>query len=233
MFQLGEERFFSSAITVDNVIFGFDEGDLKILLVKRGTTPYKGAWALPGDFAHADEDLEVASSRVLKELTGLSQVYLEQVQTFAAPDRHPLGRVVTIAYFSLIKVSDFSLQAAGWASNAQWIPIQKIEKLAFDHNEILDTCFQKLQRRVRVQPIGFELLPPKFTLTELQQLYEAILRPALGLDKRNFRKKILAMDLLIDSKEVQERVAHRPAKLYQFDKNKYERFVESGFSFEV
>jgi 8-oxo-dGTP diphosphatase len=140
---------------------------------------------------------------------------------------------VTTAYFSLIKVNDFTLQAAGWASSAQWVTIGNIEKLAFDHNEILEACFQKLQRRVRVQPIGFELLPPKFTLTELQHLYEAILRPALGLDKRNFRKKILAMDLLIDSGDTQERVAHRPAKLYQFDKNKYEKFVESGFSFEV
>jgi 8-oxo-dGTP diphosphatase len=233
MFQLGEEKYFSSAFTVDNVIFGFDEGDLKILLVKRGTTPYKGAWALPGDFVHFKEKLEVASARVLHELTGLDKVYLEQVETFSEPDRHPMGRVITTAFFSLVKVDDFEIKASGWASNAQWISIQEIDKLAFDHNEILDACFKKLQRRVRVQPIGFELLPHRFTLTELQHLYEAILEPKDGLDKRNFRKKILAMDLLIDSKEVQEGVAHRPAKLYEFDKYKYEKFVESGFSFEL
>ncbi len=231
MFELGEEKFFKSALTVDNVVFGFDEGDLKILLIKRGTTPYKGYWALPGDFVYPDENLEIASSRVLRELTGLTEVYLEQVETFANPNRHPLGRVITTAYFSLIKIKDFSLQASSWASSAQWLSIEDINVLAFDHSEILKACFQKLKRRVRVQPIGFELLPPKFTLTELQHLYQAILQTEL-IDKRNFRKKILAMDLLINLEEVQEGVAHRPAKLYQFDPIKYERLVESGFSFE-
>jgi 8-oxo-dGTP diphosphatase len=234
MFEFGEERFFKSAITVDNVIFGFDEGDLKVLLIKRGTTPYKGFWALPGDFVYPDEGLVIASARVLKELTGLSDVYLEQVETFANPNRHPLGRVITTAYFSLIKIKDFQLEASGWASNAQWISIDDIENLAFDHFEILNACFQKLKRRVRVQPIGFELLPPKFTLTELQHLYQAILQTdEKGIDKRNFRKKILSMDLLIDLDEVQEGVAHRPAKLYQFDPVKYEKLVDSGFSFEL
>lgn len=235
MFQLGEERFFNSAITVDNVIFGFDEADLKILLIKRGTTPYKEQWALPGDFAYPHEDLEVASARVLKELTGLSDVYLEQVQTFGHPNRHPEGRVVTTAFFSLIKVSEYTPQASGWASNAQWFSINEAPHLAFDHNEILNACFQKLKRRVRVQPIGFELLPPKFTLTELQQLYDAILQlpDDKKIDKRNFRKKILSMDLLIDLEECQEGVAHRPAKLYKFDPFKYEKLVESGFSFEI
>ncbi len=235
MFEFGEERFFTSAITVDNVIFGFDDGEIKILLIKRGTTPFKGKWALPGDFAHPDEDLDFASARVLKELTGLSNVYLEQVQSFGHPNRHPDGRVITVAYFSLIKISDFALQASGWASGAQWMSLKDIPELAFDHNEILDACFSKLQRRVRVQPIGFELLPPKFTLTDLQQLYHAILLPPpdKSIDKRNFRKKILAMDLLIDLNELQEGVAHRPAKLYRFDPSKYRKLVESGFSFEV
>ena len=235
MFEFGEERFFNSAITVDNVIFGFDDGEIKILLIKRGTTPFKGKWALPGDFAYPNENLEFASARVLKELTGLSNVYLEQVQSFGHPERHPNGRVITVAYFSLVKISDFALQASGWASGAQWLSLKEIPELAFDHNEILNACFRKLQRRVRVQPIGFELLPPKFTLTDLQQLYHAILLPPpdKNIDKRNFRKKILAMDLLIDLNELQEGVAHRPAKLYRFDPAKYEKLVESGFSFEI
>lgn len=235
MFEFGEERFFTAAVTVDNVIFGFDDGDLKILLIKRGTMPYKGLWALPGDFAHPDEDLEVASARVLFELTNLKNVYLEQVQTFSNPNRHPGGRVVTTAFLALVKIQDYTPSASGWAKNAEWVSINDLTQLAFDHNEIVEACFQKLQRRVRVQPIGFELLPSKFTLTELQHLYHAILQPdpERGIDKRNFRKKILSMDLLIDLDEVQEGVAHRPAKLYKFDPVKYNDLVESGFSFEL
>lgn len=233
MFKLGEEKYFHAAFTVDNVIFGFDDGDLKILLVKRGTTPFQGVWALPGDFVHDDETLDTASARVLRELTGLQNVYLEQVATFSKPNRHPMGRVITTASLSLIKVKDFVVQASSWASSAKWHSINHVEGLPFDHDDILHSCLNTLRQRVRVRPVGFELLPVKFTLTELQQLYEAILRPDKAIDKRNFRKKILGMDLLIDCAEFQEGVAHRPAKLYRFDPYKYEEFIESGFSFEI
>jgi 8-oxo-dGTP diphosphatase len=235
MKSMNVSQFFQSAFSVDNVIFGFDEGDLKILLVKRGEEPYNNMWALPGELVFPHENLDEAADRVLKQLTGLEKVYLEQVQTFGTPNRHPLGRVITIAYFSLIKIDDFELAPSLWAKKAQWHSLSKVGHLAFDHNEILEACFQKLKRRVRVQPIGFELLPPKFTLTELQHLYEAILQsnPEKGIDKRNFRKKILAMDILVDCDELQEGVAHRPAKLYAFDKIRYESFVESGYAFEV
>ena len=226
------DQFFVSAISVDNVIFGFDGGDLKILLVKRGEEPFNGKWALPGEMAFSDEDLSTAAARILKELTGLEKVYLEQVQSFGRPDRHPVGRVITVAYFSLVKIDDFQLNPANWAQSAKWHSIAQLGELAFDHNEIVTACFEKLRRRVRVQPIGFELLPPKFTLTDLQHLYEAIL-DIETIDKRNFRKKILAMNLLIDCDETQEGVAHRPAKLYRFDKERYENFVERGFSFEI
>ncbi|MCC6725499.1 MAG: NUDIX hydrolase [Saprospiraceae bacterium] len=229
----GENNFFKSAFSVDNVIFGFDEGDLKVLLIKRGTDPYNGLWALPGDLVYPNEDLDTAAYRVLEELTGLKNVYLEQVHTFGAVNRHPLGRVITIAYFSLVKISDFALKAASFAQNVEWHNVESTMKteLAFDHNAILENCFNALTQRVRIRPVGFELLPPKFTLTELQHLYEALLREEL--DKRNFRKKILSTSLLIDLDQFQEGVPHRPAKLYQFNKQRYQQLEAHGFSFEV
>jgi 8-oxo-dGTP diphosphatase len=227
------QEFFKEAITVDNVIFGFDEADLKVLLIKRGAEPYKDAWALPGDFMYPTEDLDTAAGRVLKELTGLQDVYLEQVHTFGTPNRHPLGRVVTVSYFSLVKIDRFKVIPSSFAQKVKWHSVAKMRELAFDHNAILTACFQALKQRIRVRPIGFELLPPKFTLTELQHLYEAILEPKDGLDKRNFRKKIMSMDFIVDLNESQEGVAHRPARLYAFDKEKYEKFVSEGFNFEL
>jgi 8-oxo-dGTP diphosphatase len=222
---------FQSDISVDNVIFGFDGSELKILLIKRGEDPFNGMWALPGDLVNTAENLDSAAARVLKQLTSLNDVYLEQVHTFGAVGRHPLGRIITIAYFSLIKIDHFVVTPSSFAQKAQWHPVSELRILAFDHNEIVTACFQKLKRRVRTQPIGFELLPPKFTLTDLQQLYEAILE--IPLDKRNFRKKILAMTILVDSDETQAGVAHRPARLYQFDHEKYAQLVENGYNFEV
>lgn len=227
------ESFFKSAFSVDNVIFGFDGGDLKILLIQRGAAPYKGKWALPGDLVYPNEDLDTAAERVLEQLTGLRGVYLEQVKAFGAVDRHPLGRVITIAYFSLIKISDYAVTPASFAQSAKWHSVSEVGELAFDHNEILESCLKRLKRKVRMAPIGFELLPPKFTLTELQQLYESILAPPKGIDKRNFRKKILSTNLLHDLNQVQEGVAHRPAKLYQFDRDKYEQLVADGYSFDI
>jgi 8-oxo-dGTP diphosphatase len=225
------DSFFKSAFSVDNVIFGFDGGDLKVLLIQRGAAPYKGKWALPGDLVYPNENIDTAAERVLEQLTSLRGVYLEQVRAFGAVGRHPLGRVITIAYYSLVKVSDFTPTPASFAQSAKWHIITQVEELAFDHNQILVTCLHQLQQRVRMAPIGFELLPPKFTLTELQHLYEAILET--DLDKRNFRKKILSMDLLNDLNEHQEGVSHRPAKLYQFDRERYDRFITEGYSFGI
>ena len=225
------QQYYKSAFTVDMAIFGFDEADIKILLIKRGEEPFEGNWALPGYFVKANEHLDLAAERVLAELTGLSNVFLEQVKTFGTVDRHPSGRVITVAYFSLVKISNYQLQPASIALQAKWHSLSKAKDLAFDHDDILSTCFERLQTQARIRPIGFELLPRKFTLTQLQHLYEAIYQTEL--DKRNFRKKILSMDLLIDLEEVQAGVAHRPAKLYRFDPKKYERFKEEGFSFEL
>ena len=224
-------EYFKSAFTVDNVIFGFDEGDLKVLLIKRGEEPYHGKWGLPGYFVYPNEDLDTAAKRVLEELTGLRNVFLEQVKTFGTVNRHPFGRVITVAYFSLIKISHYTLQPSSIARKAKWHSVAEVEDLAFDHNDILNACFNRLKWLVRSRPVGFELLPPKFTLTELQHLYEAILETKL--DKRNFRKKILTMDLLVDLEETQEGVAHRPARLYQFDRNRYEQLLAEGLSFEL
>lgn len=224
-------EYFKSAFTVDNVIFGFDEGDLKVLLIKRGEEPYQGKWGLPGYFVYPNEDLDTAAKRVLEELTGLRNVFLEQVKTFGTVNRHPFGRVITVAYFSLIKISHYTLQPSSIARKAKWHSVAEVKDLAFDHNDILNACFNRLKWLVRSRPVGFELLPPKFTLTELQHLYEAILETTL--DKRNFRKKILTMDLLVDLDETQEGVAHRPARLYKFDRSRYEQLLAEGLSFEL
>ena len=228
------DNFFKSAFTVDNIIFGFDDTDLKVLLIKRGEVPFENQWALPGNFVHQNENLDTAVERVLEELTGIKKVYLEQVNTFGSVDRHPFGRVITVAYYSLIKISDYHLHASSIAQEVAWFSIKEVKELdlPFDHAEIFNACFNRLKLNIKRQPVGFELLPPKFTLTKLQHLYEAILEEKL--DKRNFRKKILSMDLLVDLNELQAGVAHRPAKLFKFDVDHYQRlFEEEGFHFDI
>ncbi len=219
------------SLSVDSVIFGFDNEELKVLLIKRGEDPFDGMWALPGDLAKIDEDLDTSVQRVLKELTGLSDVYMDQVKTFGNLGRHPLGRVITVAYYSLIKISDYNLNPSSFAKEARWHSVRSISELAFDHNEILEACLEKLQRFVRIKPIGFELLPKDFTLRELQSLYEAVLQRTF--DTRNFRKKILSMNLIQDTGNLQESVSHRPAKLYKFDENRYDQLRSEGFVFEL
>lgn len=229
---MGEvDSFFKSAFSVDNVIFGFDGGDLKVLLIQRGAAPFQGMWALPGDLVYPNEDLDAAAERVLAQLTGLRDVYLEQVKTFGSVNRHPLGRVITVAYYSLVKTSDFKLHPASFAQTAQWFSVNEVPKLAFDHNEIQSACRHQLELRARHEPVGFELLPPKFTLTRLQQLYECLLQTKL--EKRNFRKKVLSMGILEELEEIQEGVAHRPARFYQFDRERYDQFVAEGFTFDI
>ncbi|MTB51857.1 NUDIX domain-containing protein [Lewinella sp. W8] len=223
--------YFKSAFTVDNVIFGFDEGKLKILLIRRNEEPYDNYWALPGYFVMQDEDLDAAAQRVLREMVGLENVYLEQVHTFGAPGRHDFGRVITVAYYSLVKIADVSPKASGVAQEVMWHPVQDLGELAFDHGEIVSVALNRLKRSIRTRPIGFELLPPAFTLTDLQHLYEAIWET--DLEKRNFRKKILSMDLLKDLGRSQEGVAHRPAKLYSFDEDRYQALMDEGFNFEL
>ncbi|HEX7153494.1 MAG TPA: NUDIX domain-containing protein [Thermoanaerobaculia bacterium] len=219
------------ALTVDCVVFGFDEGTLKVLLITRANAPFRGRWALPGGFVEMNETLEEAARRELREETGIQRVFLEQLYTFGAVDRDPRERVVTVAYFALVKLSDHKIVAATDASRAAWFAVDDLPKLAFDHAEILDTALARLQGKVRYQPIGFELLPPKFTLSQLQHLYETVLDREL--DKRNFRKKILSMDFIIELDEIEQDVAHRAARLYSFNRRKYEQLVRGGFNFEI
>lgn len=226
-----KNSFFNSAFSVDNVIFGLDDSKLKVLLIRRKSDPFKGEWALPGDLVNPIENLRDAPMRVLKELTGLVDVYLEQVHTFGKVDRHPIGRVVTVAYYSLVNIHKVQPRAASFASEVKWFPVFELEKLPFDHLEILVKCTKRLQKSVRIMPIGFELLPEKFTLSDVQDLYEAVLNK--HVDKRNFRKKFLSMGILVDVKEYQTGVAHRPAKLYRFETKKYEEFKAKGFNFEI
>ena len=218
-------------LTVDNVIFGFDEAELKVLLIKRTEEPYEDQWALPGYFVADNEDLIDAAKRVLAETTGIENVYLEQVGSFGNPIRHPSGRVVTVAYYSLINIKDFKLEASSIAEKAEWASLQRITNLAFDHEVICKSAFKLLKNKIRNEPIGFGLLPPKFSLTSLQILYESILE--IKLDKRNFRKKILKKKILIELEESEKDVAHRPAKLYSFNRENYEKLRASGYFLDI
>ncbi len=223
--------FFSSAVSVDNVIFGFEGKTLRLLLVERGVEPFAGAWALPGEMVGLNEDLDSAAVRVLHELTGLHDVYLEQVASFGSPTRHPAGRVFTVAYYSLLRERTHPVVSKGWAKSVRYFDIDELPKLAFDHAEIIQRCLNRLRERVRTRPVGFELLPKRFSLSELQALYESIL--GHELDKRNFRKKILSMGIIEDTGDLQANVHHRPAKLYCFNEEAYERLRTEGFSFAV
>ena len=219
------------ALTADCVIFGVDDGDLKVLLVRRGIEPFHGGWALPGGFIRVGESPEEAAYRELREETALEDVYLEQLYTFGEPGRDPREHVVTVAYYALANLFDQPLKADSDAGDAAWFAVSDLPDLAFDHDRILDCAVERLRGKVRYQPVGFELLPERFTLTQLQSLYETILeRP---LDKRNFRKKILKMDLLTPLDEVEKDVRHRAARLYRFDRDRYERLTREGFNFEI
>ena len=219
------------ALTVDCVVFGLDESDLKVLLIERDLPPFEGKWALPGGFVRVEESLDDAALRELEEETGLKKVFLEQLYTVGDLKRDPRERVVTVAYYALVRLSSHKVQAATDARQALWFAIDGLPKLAFDHDKILKMAHERLRGKVRYQPIGFELLPQKFTLRQLQHLYEVVLDREL--DKRNFRKKILGMEILEELDEVETDVAHRAARLYRFDKRAYKDMTKQGFNFEI
>ena len=224
-------EFPRAALTVDCVVFGFDEGELKVLLIQRNLAPYAGKWALPGGFVHINETLEEAALRELQEETGISRVYLEQLYSFGGIDRDPRERVVSIAYYALVKLGDHRIRAATDAREAAWFGVSDLPTLAFDHDHILGVALQRLKGKVQYEPVGFELLPPKFTLSQIQHLYEAILEQQF--DKRNFRKKLLSMGLLVELDEIEQDVAHRAARLYRFDEKRYQQLKRRGFNFEL
>jgi 8-oxo-dGTP diphosphatase len=212
------------SVTVDCIVFGLDTSNqLKVLLIQRAHAPFEGAWALPGGFVDMDESLEKAALRELEEETGVNNLFLEQLYTFGEPKRDPRGRTISVAYYGLVPLSAHPVKAASDAKNVGWFEVNKLPKLAFDHAQIIEKAIIRLRGKIRYQPIGFELLPPLFTLKQLQELYEKIL--GVPFNDRNFRTRIVKMGILKKMGK-QKNVAHRPAILYAFDKEKYESFVK-------
>ena len=210
--------YFNIAISVDCVIFGYEEKELKVLLIKSDLEEFSSLNSLLGDLIKTEEDLEAASYRILRERTGMKDVYLEQVYTFGSIGRHPSGRVITTAYYSLVDIGHQKMQLNH--NELQWHTVDDIKKLAFDHLKILSTCLERLRNQIMEMPLVFNLLPDKFSLRELQEVYEAIL--GVKLDRRNFRKKITIKDWLQDLNEMETNLSHRPGKLYSL-KKEYKR----------
>jgi ADP-ribose pyrophosphatase YjhB (NUDIX family) len=217
-------------LAVDCVIFGFDHQDLKLLLIKRDMEPGKGMWSLMGGFPRKNESLDDAADRVLRQLTGLSNVYLEQLYAYGQVDRDPGERVVSVAYYALIRIEDYDKDLVN-GHDAHWRLVSDIPELVFDHRAMVDKALRRLRRRARIQPIGFELLPETFTLPQLQALYEAIYQKEL--DKRNFRKKILSMGLLDKLDEKDKTSSKKGAWLYRFNPEKYQEALAKGFYFSL
>lgn len=229
-------RYYSShpkiLLAVDAIIFGFNENDheLQLLLLKRNFEPAKGDWSLSGGFVTPDESLDDAAQRILFQLTGLQNVYMEQLYAFGDPNRDPGGRIVAVSYFSLIKINQYDRELVK-NNGAYWIPLSELPELIFDHGEMVQKALRKLRIRARTQPIGFELLPEKFTIPQLQRLYEAIYQKPF--DKRNFRRKLLSMDLLVKLEEKEKETSKKGAYYYRFNQEKYEEWLLKGFNFEL
>ena len=216
------------AVTTDCVIFGFDGSELQVLLIERGIEPYKGKWAFPGGFLNMDETAQEGALRELKEETGLENAYIEQFNTYSDPGRDPRERVITIAHYALVRIQE--VKGGDDAAKAQWFPIDEVPQLAFDHDKILRDAMRKLRERIHFEPIGFELLPEKFTMRDLQVLYESIL--GVKFDRRNFAKKMMHYELLNQLDETVRPTAKRDALLYSFNKENYELFKKKGFQLE-
>jgi 8-oxo-dGTP diphosphatase len=210
--------YFNIAISVDCVIFGYDEKELKVLLIKSDLEEFSGLYSLLGDLIGTEEELESASYRILKERTGMDDVYLEQVYTFGSLGRHPSGRVITTAYYSLVDIRHQKMKLNH--NELNWHSVNDIKKLAFDHQQILNTCLDRLRNQVMEAPLVFNLLQDKFSLRELQEVYEAL--RGVKLDRRNFRKKLTVKDWLLDLNEMETNLSHRPGKLYGL-KKQYKR----------
>jgi 8-oxo-dGTP diphosphatase len=204
------------ALAVDTLIFTVKEGKLKVLLIEIGNGPYKDEWALPGGIVQLDETLDTTAKRVLKQKAGLKGVYMEQLYTFSGLKRDSRGRIVSVAYFALVDSNEFNLKTVEYYSDIDWVDVNELPKMAFDHKEIVKYGLERLQAKIEYSNIVYALLPELFTLTQMQNIYEIIL--GTTIDKRNFRKKVLSLNILVETKKVKEGMKHRPAKLYQFKK---------------
>jgi 8-oxo-dGTP diphosphatase len=226
-------EFERPGLTVDCVIFGLDldEETLKVMLIQRDVEPYEGVWAIPGGFVRPGETLMQAATRELEEETGIKDVFLEQLYTFGDAHRDPRGWIVSVAYYALVSPDKHYIRATADARQAQWFPVTSVPRLAFDHEGILARALERIRGKLTYAPLGFELLPQKFTIKQLQKVYEIVL--GRTLDNRNFRKKIFAMDVLRELGEMQKGVPHRAARLYKFDERKYSQMIKRGLSFEL
>ncbi|MDR9457748.1 MAG: NUDIX domain-containing protein [Salegentibacter sp.] len=217
-------------VATDCLIFGFDEGQLKLLVFKRRVEPRKGEWSLIGSFVNLDEDVEEAAKRVLAEITGLENVYMEQLGAYGAAERDPGYRTISIVQYALIRINDYDKKLVE-SHGAHWFDINEVPGLVLDHDKMLADGLEKLRRKARYQPIGFELLPEKFTIPQLQKLYEVIYQKEL--DGRNFRKKLLSLNVLIKLDEKDKSNSRRGAFLYKFDHKNYQQLLKSGYNFEI
>lgn len=215
------------SLSVDCIVFGYTEGELKVALIQRKKNPFKNYWAIPGGFLMGDETVEEAALRELQEETGLHDIYLEEVKVFSKPDRDPRGRVITVAFFALIKADLVELVATEDALHAKWWPVDGLPDLAFDHDMIYHQALESLRLSFRIKPLAFELLSNEFTLTQLQILYEKVF--GIEIDKRNFRKKIQKMDFICETGKITQGGRHRPAKLYCFDRKSYMKSTSEIF----
>ncbi len=219
-------------VAVDAIIFGFNENeyDLKLLLLKRNFQPEKGKWSLMGGFVAPEESLDSSAQRIVSQLTGLNNVYMEQLYAFGDVARDSGGRIISVAYFSLLKINEHDSTLVK-KHGASWISLRELPDLIFDHKEMVEKALRKLRIRAQTQPIGFELLPEKFTIPQLQRLYEAIYQ--VPFDKRNFRRKLLAMGLLEKQNEKEKETSKKGAFYYHFNKKKYGELLEKGFNFDL
>lgn len=219
-------------VAVDAVVFGYEsKGNLSVLLIKRGVDPYKNAWALPGGLVLEEESLETAVKRELKEETGVKIDYLEQLYSFGKPKRDPRNRVISVSYFALVRPNHFKIKADTDADEARWFPVNELPKLAFDHKTIFKTAEKRLKGKLLYQPIGFDLLSAEFPFSDLEHLYATIL--GQEIDRRNFRKKIMSFGFVEETNKLQKEGSGRPAKLFKFNKKKYDAFVDDGFHFDI
>lgn len=218
-------------LSIDAVVFGYEEGNISVLLIKRKYEPFKGKWAIPGGFVKNDEPLEDAAERELFEETGIKINYLEQLYTFGNPKRDPRNRVVSVAYFGLVRPDAFKIVASTDAEQVQWFNINELPELSFDHKDILETAITRLQGKITYEPIGFELLDKKFPFSDLEKLYTTLL--GREIDRRNFRKKIVGLNVLDELDEKVSKGSGRPANLFKFNQKRYFQLKKEGIVFEI
>ena len=222
----------SLKVSVDAIVFGYDPDEgVSVLLITRKYKPFENCWALPGGLVEDDESLEEAVKRELREETGIDVGYLEQLYSFGKPDRDPRNRVVSVAYYGLVRPKGLQIYAQTDAKDVAWFNIKKLPRLAFDHKQIVEVAIKRLRGKLAYEPVGFELLDKKFPFSDLEKLYQTLLDQ--NLDRRNFKKKILAYGFLEELDESIQRAAGRPAKLFQFNKKKYFELKENGYNFDI